>query len=125
MVEEELAVVKIQNNVVISKRDVITQVPKMPNWNSPGLDCTQGFWLKIPSSVHQIIDDILKNEQSASVPEWMVESRIVLIQKDPTKGNSVGNYRPIACLNLLWKLLTGVTTDNLYEHLGKQDLLPD
>ena len=125
MVEEELEVVKIQNNIVITKEDVITQVPKAPSWNSPGLDCIQGFWLKILSSVHQTIDDILKNEQSASIPEWMVENRTVLIQKDPTKGNSVGNYIPIACLNLLWKLLTGVTTDNLYEHLENQDLLPD
>ena len=125
MVEEELEVVKIENNIVITKEDVITQVPKVPSWNSPGLDCIQGFWLKILGSVHQTIDDILKNEQSASIPEWMVESGTVLIQKDPTKGNSVGNYIPIACLNLFWKLLTGVTTDNLNEHLENQDLLPD
>ena len=79
MVEEELEVVKIENNIVITKEDVITQVPKVPSWNSPGLDCIQGFWLKILGSVHQTIDDILKNEQSASIPEWMVEIGTVLI----------------------------------------------
>ena len=55
----------------------------------------------------------------------MVESRTVHIQKDPTKGNAVSNYRPIACLNLLWKLLTGIITDKLYEHLKNQELLPE
>ena len=54
-----------------------------------------------------------------------MESRSVLIQKDPTKGNVVGNYRPIACLNLLWKLLIGITTDKLYEHITNQDLLAE
>ena len=49
----------------------------------------------------------------------------VLIQKDPTKGNAIGNYRPIACLNLLWKQLTGITTDKLYESLENQHLLPE
>ena len=49
----------------------------------------------------------------------------MLIQKDPTKGNAVGNYRPTACLKLLWKLLTSIITDNLYEHLENQDLLPE
>ena len=48
----------------------------------------------------------------------------MLILKDPTKGNAVGNYRPIACLNLLWKLLTGIITDKLYEYIENQDLLP-
>ena len=45
----------------------------------------------------------------------MVEGRTVLIQKDPIKGNAVGNYRPIVCLNLLWKLLIGIITDKLNE----------
>ena len=37
-VKKELEVVNIQNNVVIIEEDVIKQVCKMPNWNSPGLD---------------------------------------------------------------------------------------
>ena len=70
--------------------------------------------------------DILNNElQSASIPDWMVESQTVLIQKDPTKGNTVGNYRPIACLKLLWKILTGIITDKLIENRENQDLLPE
>ena len=96
----------------------------MPNWKSPVLDCIQGFWLKRFGSLPQIIAGILNKElQSASTPKWMVESCTVLIHKDPTKGNAVGNYRPIACLNLLWKLLTGIITDKLYEHIENQGLL--
>ena len=37
----------------------------------------------------------------------------------------MGNYRPIACLNLLWKLLTAIISDKLYIHLETQDLLPE
>ena len=55
----------------------------------------------------------------------MVESRTVLIQKYVRKENAVGNYRSIACLNLLWKLLTGIINEKFYDHLNQQKLLPE
>ena len=39
--------------------------------------------------------------------------------------NAVGNYRPITCLNLLWKLLTGITNEEVYDYLNQQKLLPE
>ena len=35
------------------------------------------------------------------------------------------NYRPITCLALMWKLLTGVIADQIYAHLHQQKLLPE
>ena len=40
------------------------------------------------------------------LPEWMTHGHTVLCQKDLQKGNTADNYRPIACLPLMWKLLT-------------------
>ena len=54
---------------------------------------------------------------------WLVKSRTVLIEKDPAKGNAAGNYRPTACLNLLWKLKAGIIADKLYQHLENENLL--
>ena len=45
--------------------------------------------------------------------------------KDPAKGNDVTNYRPIACLDLLWKLLTGLISEKTYSHLEDNNLLPE
>ena len=56
---------------------------------------------------------------------WWKVTLCLFIQKDPTKGNAVGDYRLIACLDLLWKLLTGIITDELYEHPENQELLPE
>ena len=101
-VKKELEVVKIQNDAVITNEDVIKQVHQMPYWKSSGLDYIQELWLKTFSSLYQTIADILNNElQGVSIPEWTLESRTELIQKDPTKGNALGNYRSIACLKLL------------------------
>ena len=50
----------------------------------------------------------------------MVESRTVIIQKDPTKGNTVGNYRLIPCFNLLWKLLSVIIRDTYQKVVGEE-----
>ena len=94
------------------------QLRKMPNWKAPGLDGIQGFWLKMFTSQHQRLTDV-----SLSTPNWLVKYRPVLIQKDSAKSNAVGNCWPIACLNLLWKLKTGITADKLYQHLNNGNLL--
>ena len=43
--------------------------------------------------------------------------------KDSKKGSEVGNYRPVACLNWMWKLLEGIISDNTYDHLKENRLL--
>ena len=49
----------------------------------------------------------------------------VLLIKDKVKGNAVGNYRPITCLPIMWKVLTGMIAEDLYQHLHRSSLLPD
>ena len=53
---------------------------------------------------------------TGNVPDWMIEGRTTLLMKDPTKGSEVSNYRPIACLNFLWKLLTAMISEKTYFH---------
>ena len=54
-----------------------------------------------------------------------VRGRTVFIQKDTAKGAQSSNNRPIACLPMMWKLLTGVMEEKLYHHLEKNGLLTD
>ena len=48
-----------------------------------------------------------------------------MLQRDKSKGNVAGNYRPITCLPLMWKLLTGVIADQVNAHLDQEKLLPE
>ena len=56
-------------------------------------------------------------------PSWMIKGRTVLIMKDSKKDRFVSNYRPIACLPVMWKLLTEIIGDETYNHLEKSSLL--
>ena len=114
-----------QNTVKITKDDVKGKLKSVPDWKGAGLDKIQGFWLKSFTAAHEVLATVL-NEclEDRDVPGWLVEGRTILVMKDPKKGTEVGNYRPIGCLNLIWKLLTGIISDKTY-HLEENKLLPD
>ena len=59
------------------------------------------------------------------LPEWMTRGRTVLCQKDPRKGNTAHIYRPITCLPLMSKLLTGVIAEEMYNYLEREKILPE
>ena len=48
-----------------------------------------------------------------------------MLQKDKSKCNVASNNRPITCLPLMWKLVTGVIADQIYAHLHQEKLLPE
>ena len=92
-----------QQNVVINEDKVKKQCSKMPNWKALGHDGVQGFWIKRLNKMHERIATQLNEilEGTKEIPSWMTYERTVLRQKDPAKGNSVENFRPIACLPLM------------------------
>ena len=112
------------------KLDITTGILKkifgrMRNWKSPGPDLVQGFWLN-NSSFHERVRLQLKECLDIGfVPSWLTRERTSLLQKDKSKGNVVSNYRPITCLPLMWKLLTGLIADQIYAHLDQEKLLPE
>ena len=98
----------------------------MPNWKSPGPDLVQGFWLKNYSSLHEKVRlQLIECLDSGFVPSWLSRGRTSLLQKDKSKSNIASNYRPIACLPLMWKLLTSVIADQICAHLDQDKLIPE
>ena len=60
----------------------------------------------------------------AEIPPGVTTGRTILIYK---KGDSLDplNYRPIACLNTCYKVMTAVTAGRLLSHLVETGILPD
>ena len=64
-------------------------------------------------------------EGTKEIPCWMTYGRTVLCKKDPVKRNSVEKFRPITCLPLMWKLLTGIISEDMYCFMESENLLPE
>ena len=90
---------------------------KMPNWKAPGPDFVHGFWLKKYS----------RNLQKClKIETWHVDDKgeNKTNAKRQKKSKAACNYRPITCLPLVWKLLTGVVAEEIYEFLNTNFFLP-
>ena len=100
---------------------------KDTNRKAPGRDSVQGYWIKNLSSLNERVSSqmnrIMMGEDD--LPEWMTHGRTVLCQKDPRKGNTADNYRHITCFPLMWKLLTGVIAEEMYNYLEREKILPE
>ena len=113
-----------QEDITITKESLQKAVKKLPNWKAPGSDGLQGYWIKAFKSLHGDMERLLnKCLGEGWVPSWMTKGRTVLIQKDLSKGNVPSNYRPITCLPMMWKILTGIIADCVYESLDSRGVL--
>ena len=115
-----------QSNITITHKEVKAMLKNFPNWKAPGPDGVQGYWLKNFVSLHSKLAEHLNLcLETGETPAWMTKGRTVLIQKDRSKGTVASNYRPITCLPLVWKLLTGIVANEVYSFLEGHNLLPE
>ena len=116
-----------QQNIDITPTKIKKRICKISNWKAPGPDGVHGYWIKMLVSMQEKIALHLQScITRGEVQDWMTTTgQTVLLLKDKSKGNEVTNYRPIICLPLMWKLITGIVADEIYNHLEENDLLPE
>jgi hypothetical protein len=89
----------------------------LKNGEAPGPDGIPNELLKdLPEGVHQAIHKLfILIRMTGTMPKAWKESQTVLLHK---KGNEhdLGNWRPIALANTLYKLWTGVIAECLYKY---------
>ena len=103
-----------------------TTLKRISNWKAPGHDGIHGFWFKkFTSTQDRLALEMNRCLQGAQVREWMTKGKTTLIQKDPSKGTALNNYRPITCLPMMWKILTAQIREKIYYSLTSRGLFPD
>ena len=125
-VKIKYSTIQKQEQMYIDVSKIKQQLRKTANWKAPGPDGVHGYWLKEFTKMHgriaRHLDDVL---QSGVVPAWLNEGRTLLCVKDVSKGTAVDNFRPITCLPLLWKLFSGVISEDIYNHLIDRNIFPE
>ena len=94
-------------------------------WKAPGPDLVRPYWFKVllglSNAMMHMCQDFLNTR--VLVPKWMIQGGTVLIPKVGCDG-SPEKYRPIACLNSGYKLMTAVVMELLLEHIMDSNVLP-
>jgi len=110
----------------ITEAELKTILSRSSNWKASGPDGIPNFWWKNLESIHKCLvktfNDIINEKQN--IPKWLTKGKTYLIAKNE-KTELPQNFRPICCLNNIYKTLTKIISERLHEHLSENKLFPD
>ena len=91
---------------------------------APGSDLINGYWYKNLTSYRDQLS-VLFNQQihfDSPLPRWLSAAHTVLLPKS-TETHIAKNYRPIACLNVMYKLYSSCINQCLMDHVYKNNIV--
>ncbi|XP_045455099.1 uncharacterized protein LOC123664624 [Melitaea cinxia] len=114
------------DSVEITEDQVRFALRRMHNWKSPGLDQIQNYYIKYLTNVHKYLASLFTNIVSGTEPveEWFTTGKVILVPKNENTEDPK-NWRPIACLPSMYKLLTSVLANVLYNHCHKNNIISE
>ncbi|XP_064072076.1 uncharacterized protein LOC113393371 [Vanessa tameamea] len=99
---------------------------KAHNWKSPGSDHIHNYWYKKFTSTHSLLHKHMNNfiQTPNLMPHFVTQGLTFMIPKDTDQQNPA-KYRPITCLQTIYKILTGCITELLHEHIAVNNILAE
>ena len=108
----------------ITQNDFDKIIRKLHLSKSPGQDKIVPFWFKHLNGYRDILVHIFDKMiyENAPLPEWFSSAHISLLPKS-NETHIAKNYRPIACLNIQYKLYTSCLNTFLTDHIEKNNII--
>ncbi|KAL1447199.1 hypothetical protein WDU94_005635 [Cyamophila willieti] len=110
----------------VTVNDVQNVVNRAHNWKSPGLDKIHNYWWKYFTSVHPHLGHHINNviEHPEQMPAFLNQG-ITYLQPKCEEIQNAKNYRPITCLNTLFKIITCIITDRVEEFITNNQIMTE
>ena len=108
----------------ITKDTLKTVVNKMHLEKSPGRHLSIGYWFKKLTFYIDPLANLYQNtfQGSTTLPDWLTLPKTMLLPKNE-HTHAAKNYRPIACLNLTYKLYTSCLNNFLEHHCQTNSII--
>jgi hypothetical protein len=102
------------------------RIRRLSSWKCPGPDNLPNFWIKRLDSLHQVTGKVITKliRGEGALQAEMCEGITYMLPKTPSP-TSAKEYRPITCLNTMYKLITSVLTDIIRTHLDNNQVLTE
>ena len=97
---------------------------KIKNNGALGVDLIRCFWIKKLTSTHKSLFNQLKliYDGDLEMEAWLPLCKTILTPKNAETRNKK-NYRPIACLNITYKLYTGMIYSFYEDHCSSNNIV--
>lgn len=123
-IEQESEQIPIMETYSLNSEQLQQIISKMHNWKCPGPDGIHNYWIKKLTTLHPIILNTINHliENPENIPEELCTGNTYLKSKDQETENPA-KYRPITCLNNLYKLITASITTLIQQHCQDNNII--
>ncbi|CAK1593328.1 unnamed protein product [Parnassius mnemosyne] len=99
---------------------------KSHSWKAPGSDRIHNYWYKKLTAIHPLLHNHINNfiQKPDIMPRYITQGLTYMIPKDADHQNPA-KYRPITCLQTIYKLLTACITELLHQHIANNNILAE
>lgn len=107
--------------------DIFMKVVKNShNWKSPGTDKIHNYWYKKFTTIHPFLHTHINKfiESPENFPKFITEGITYMLPKDSDYSNPA-HYRPITCLQTIYKLIAGCIKELIYTHVISNNILAE
>lgn len=108
--------------------DTLTSViAKTHNWKATGSDKIHNYWFKKLTNTHPLllkhINEFIRNPDH--MPLYITQGTTYMLPKDLTDTKNPAKYRPITCLQNIYKIITSCISQLIYKHVNTNQLLAE
>ncbi|XP_026730686.1 uncharacterized protein LOC113495889 [Trichoplusia ni] len=99
---------------------------KAHNWKAPGSDRIHNYWYKKLTSIHPVLYNHINSfiQTPELVPRFVTQGLTFMIPKDADYRDP-SKYRPITCLQTVYKILTACIAELIYKHSTNNKILAE
>ncbi|CAH2105270.1 unnamed protein product [Euphydryas editha] len=100
---------------------------RMHNWKAPGSDNLHAYWYKKFTRTHPHIHNHLNTfiQSPDTMPTFITQGITYMLPKDNHDTQNPAKYRPITCLQIFYKILTGCISELIYQHVAEHNILSE
>lgn len=119
--EEQHSTMQKMSQHVISPEIFAVKIRKTCNWKAPGSDKIHNYWLKKFTCLHPKLLNYINEwiQQPKTIPTFLLHGVTYLLRKTLTAVNP-SQYRPITCLQSIYKIIKGCITNLVNDHINKR-----
>ncbi|KAL0810285.1 hypothetical protein ABMA28_010444 [Loxostege sticticalis] len=102
-------------------------IRKLHNWKAPGTDKIHNFWYKKLTYIHPFLHNHINNfiQDPQTIPDYIMTGTTFMIPKDLSDTTNPAKYRPITCLQTIYKIISSCITDLVYNHIESNQILAE
>ncbi|XP_045503596.1 uncharacterized protein LOC123700429 [Colias croceus] len=102
-------------------------IERSHNWKATGTDNIHNFWYKKLTRTHELLLKHINTfiQSPNLLPYYITQGLTYMLPKDLSDSENPSKYRPITCLQNIYKIITACLSESIYKHIHEHNIMAE